>query len=349
MSRIKFARGSQARFLFVAKQRLNLSWSLLAKKINAHPRSVSDWRREKYTLPRSVYERLAKIVGRTTEKIPRHKVLSDHWNLKAAARKGGLVTAARYGGPGTASGRKKGGVRSQLMRKLHPERYSHCNIRKKIRTPRNSAALAEFVGIILGDGGINNDHQVVITLHKKHDLAYAKWICILIRKLFAIDPVIYYRRSTHKENVIEIVLGGINIVEFLLAKGLLKGSKVKHKIDVPKWIKENKKFSIHCLKGLIDTDGGVFYHRHRVGGRNYLNLGLQFSNASKPLLMFADNTFRDIGYTPKIASLYLNLYKQNEILRYMREVRFHNPYHAKRVEKFVKIMKSNAWRDARVA
>lgn len=39
------------------------------------------------------------------------------------------------------------------------------------------------------------------------------------------------------------------------------GSKIKQKISVPKWIKNNKKYTKKCLKGLFETDGSVYLDR----------------------------------------------------------------------------------------
>jgi hypothetical protein len=343
--RIKLRKGLQSELILSIKDDLNFSWSQLSKKLKVHPRSLSDWYREKYTLPESVFKRIIKITG-NKEIAHAAKVLPEYWILGKVAREGGLARLKKHGSPGTLRGRKKGGANSQIQRRLHPERYKNCSLRKEISRPGNCAELAELFGAILGDGGINNDHQVVITLNRHNDRRYAEFICKLAGKLFSMAPKIYERKGLGKENIIDVVIGGINIVEFLLSKGLLKGGKVKHQIDVPHWIKENEEFSTYCLRGLIDTDGGVFYHRHTIGQGSFLNIGLQFSNHSKPLLKFAEKTLFTLGYTPKIASHYVNLYKKDEILRYAEEIRFHNPYHKNRVKKFVDLKKVFSRRDA---
>lgn len=336
MPRIKFAKGAQARFLFAIRKYLNLSWPQLSERINIHPRCFSDWRRERYTLPKFVFNRLVKLTGKVVL-IPAYKVLPDFWSIEKAARKGGQVLAEKYGGPGTPEGRRKGGANSQIQRRLYPESYRQCNLRKKISKPRNSAELAELCGILLGDGGINSNNQAVISLHKEHDRKYAEIIRQSAKSLFAIEPTVYPRR---RKNVIEVVLTGVNIIEFLLSKGLSKGNKVKHQVDVPLWIKKRLDFSTSCLRGLIDTDGGVYYHRHSIQGHQFSNLGLQFSNRSKPLLQFVQNTLLALGFTPKIDSRYVSLYKEDEVFRYVKQVRFHNPYHMERAKQFL-ILKKN--------
>ncbi|MDP2641285.1 MAG: LAGLIDADG family homing endonuclease [Candidatus Yanofskybacteria bacterium] len=345
MSRIKFGKGAQTRFLFASRACLGLRWSEFAAKLEAHPRCLSDWRREKCTLPESVFGRLLNLTGEKVQ-IPPHKTLPDFWSIEKAARKGGQAVAAKYGGPGTPEGRRKGGTNSQIQRKLHPDLYQHCNLRKEITRPRNSAELSEFIGIILGDGGMNSDNQVVISLHRENDRRYSKIVAKLAKKLFAIESALYNRTSIGKEKVVEVVLTGVNVIEFLTSKGLIRGNKVAHQVDVPAWIQARAKLSTHCMRGLIDTDGGVFYHRHKNGGYDSLNVGLQFSNRSKPLLRFVHHTLAELGFTPKIDSRCVNLYKEDEVFRYAEEIQFHNPYHAQRVEQFRRIKKEFSRRGA---
>jgi len=52
-----------------------------------------------------------------------------------------------------------------------------------------------------------------------------------------------------------------NKLETLLGWKANKGSKYKQQASIPEWIKRNKKFSLFCLKGLIETDGSIYYDR----------------------------------------------------------------------------------------
>lgn len=146
MTRVKFAsRDLQRKFLKDVRQELKLTWQQLAFLSKVHKRTLFDWRRGKYNLPSNFLKRCINLT-RGRVKIPSHQILPAYWSVHVAARKGGEAVATKYGGPGTAEGRKKGGAISQLRRRLHPERYAHCNIRKAIRKPRHSSMLAEFFG-----------------------------------------------------------------------------------------------------------------------------------------------------------------------------------------------------------
>jgi len=61
-------------------------------------------------------------------------------------------------------------------------KYSHrpiINVCLPIDKPERSSNLAEFIGIILGDGGIT-ERQVTVTLHKHDD----KDFCFYVRAFF---------------------------------------------------------------------------------------------------------------------------------------------------------------------
>jgi hypothetical protein len=76
--------------------------------------------------------------------------------LTERARLGGLRRCELYGNPGTAEGRSKGGRRGCEFFRLHPEiaRLRGFVTRKETKNPPRSGELANFIGIMLGDGGI---------------------------------------------------------------------------------------------------------------------------------------------------------------------------------------------------
>ena len=112
------------------------------------------------------------------------KILPRSWHLQKAASKGGLKRQELYGLLGNIESRKKGGIISQQKRKENPEKYKllGCLVRKKFKTPLFSEELAELIGIILGDGALNNA-QLRITLSRIVDKKYAIWVRTLIGKI----------------------------------------------------------------------------------------------------------------------------------------------------------------------
>ena len=115
-----------------------------------------------------------------------------------------------------------------------------------------------------------------------------------------------------------LVFGKGNLNEFLCVLGLKTGNKVKQQVDVPLWIKNNRKYFKYCLRGLMDTDGGIFVHRYKVNGKKYSYLKLSFSNMSQPLRVFVYQTLTDLGFNPKLAgNKHVWLYSDSEARRYL--------------------------------
>jgi hypothetical protein len=279
MPRVKFSKNNQYKFIVSVKDVINTDWPDLARILGVSKRTLFDWRREKYLINQDAFNKCLDLITDKV-KVPNYEVLPDFWNISKAAKKGGLATAKKYGGPGTPEGRKKGGLVSQERRKLYPKLYTNCNKRRIIIEPGNSVDLAEFIGIMLGDGGINCNTQATIVLHKENAKSYIAFVRKMTKKLFSVKPAVYYYQKGSHKNVATITIHSTSFIKFLVSKGLKIGNKVKQQVDVPYWIRKNKNFSKYCLRGLIDTDGCVFIHKHRVNGCDCSNVGINFSNRS---------------------------------------------------------------------
>src|SRR3989344_111417 len=160
MPRIDFPKNLQCKFLEDVRNNLDIDWLLLSNKLGVSKRTLFDWRREKFKLSKSALEVCLNLTGGKV-KAPQYVELPDFWSIPEAARKGGLTTALRYGGPGTIEGRRKGGRISQERRRLYPEQYPGCVLPKIIVEPKKNVELAEFFGIMLGDGSISKDADII--------------------------------------------------------------------------------------------------------------------------------------------------------------------------------------------
>lgn len=65
---------------------------------------------------------------------------------------------------------------------------------REIFCPQKNEELAEFVGIMLGDGGITK-RQVIVTLNPKTDKAYSIFVKKLMERLFKIKPSMFYEKE----------------------------------------------------------------------------------------------------------------------------------------------------------
>lgn len=217
-------------------------------------------------------------------------------------------------------------------------KYPKKSHRKKVLLPKYSEQLAEFFGIMMGDGGINNSWQANITLNSVKDLSYSKYVFGLCLGLFRVKPALRKRKNM-KALVISIT--SISIVDFLVQNGLPRGNKIKNGLQIPGWILKNDDYCRECVRGLIDTDGCLFIHIHKVKGKEYKNLGLSFTSYSKKVIIQVSEIFTRFSIKPHVTnkgrSIYL--YSAEDVVKYLKVFDTSN----ERIENIYK-----KWRDARV-
>lgn len=139
-----------------------------------------------------------------------------------------------------------------------------------------SEALAELVGIILGDGHLSKSgNTLTITLNFIDEHRYVEYVIDLVTKVLNIIPSIV-KLPNNKANQIRVY--GKGIINAFENIGLKKGSKVKNKVGVPIWIKNNFNYSVSCLRGLFDTDGSIYLCSDKK------RICMNFKNNSQPLV-----------------------------------------------------------------
>lgn len=330
--RVKFPAGKQKRFLEKALFSLGRDQSELSKISGVCERTSKDWKREKYNMD---LRSLEKICERLKRNLPQDiKILPEYWSVKKASRLGGRRYVELYGSPGTPEGRRKGGRSTQRKLRFDPNfaKRTRLVVRKKIKHPKKSALLTEFIGIMLGDGNIRSNYQIAISFNSKEDLKYAYYIQRLITNLFLVSSTI---RIRDKDNSGEVVASGRNIVEFLTKCGLKKGDKVAGRVDIPQWIWGLESYKIACLKGLVDTDGCFYHHRYVVSGKEYTYLKMCFTSYSPPLLKSVTTILEDLNLQPKnTAKNRVYLYSLSKLHRYFKIVGTSNPRYLRTYKNF---------------
>ncbi len=203
------------------------------------------------------------------------------------------------------------------MADIESLRYPKKSHRNKVRIPNPSVPLAEFFGIMLGDGGINNPWQATITLNATKDFAYSLYIQKLVKRLFAITPTTFKYKT---RNALRILINGVTLVDYLVSKGLPRGNKLKKGPRIPQWILDERKYGRACVRGLVDTDGCIFVHKHMVAGKLYKNIGLTFSSRSPELIFQVAAIFEQFGIMPHITTrgTDIYLYREDSVDRYLK-------------------------------
>lgn len=313
---------------FIEKASNGKSLKELSIICNVHQRSFSDWKHGKVLMPLHVFEKLIVISSISRPKV---KIIPDYWHAKQAGLKGAKERNNLYGNFGTTAGRSKGGIATINKFKTNPQLAKEVgfNLTKSINIPPFSENLAEFIGILLGDGSIAN-YQVFITLHKKDDFEFSHYVKKLIKNLFNVVPSTYRRDS-----VTQIIISRKSLVNLLLNYGLLKGNKVKNQIDVPNWIKLDQNFRKKCIRGLFDTDGCFYIDKHKTGAKIYNNCAINFTNRSLPLLKFFREDLIENGLKPTQSSKYsVFLRREKDIINFFELFGSSNKKHINKFKSF---------------
>ncbi len=294
----------------------------LAELFRVVPRTYRDWRRGKFTVPHLV---ITLVHKRFHIALPIEKNIAlQRWaaSKHAASVKGGYALFEKHGSPATVEGRRLGGTHALAILRAS----GRIPVEKPFHEPKTySTELAEFVGILLGDGHI--DHaQWSVTLNSIKDAKYAKFVQRLAHTLFLFRPTKRKRKHMH---AVVIYGGGKRSILYFQKLGLHIGNKVKQQVGVPTWIVNNIPYSIACLRGLMDTDGGIFLHTYRVNGKSYAYTKLCFANRSMPLIGFVYTMLSMLQLHPKLrtgeATKRVWIYDEKNVKKYIDLVNPSNP------------------------
>lgn len=324
IKRVYFPAGEQRRFFDAVLEKISVQEA--AMMCGLSERTIRDWRREKFLMNSAALEILCKKLNIPN---PANIELRDrYWYSLKGASAGGRVLVEKYGRVGGDPERRK-----KRWRRWWDQEGRHkpnaILASRKIHEPVYSEELAEAVGILLGDGGINN-YQVTITLHAVDDKEYGDFVVGLMGKLFRVPVGIY---QSHRAAVFRYVISRIEFVRFLEKIGLKRGNKVKQQVDIPCWIKKNRKYATACARGLVDTDGSVFTHRYKVNGKEYFYKKIVFTSRSEPLRQSVFNILKDLGIGIRLDRGYnVCIDSKKDVEKYFQIVGSHNPKHLKRYQ-----------------
>ena len=322
--RVIFKPGKQREFILNIKNKLGFNVDKIAELINVSSRTLRDWKREKFSVSLPALKTLCKLSGVT---IPSDiEIKKPFWYTNLGANKGWFTIQKRYGRvPIDEAHRKKKWYEWwQNKGKFQDRDIFHSFPFSK---PSKSEKLAEFMGIMMGDGGMNKS-QLSITLHYKDDAEFCKYVVKLIKNLFRVNPTVKRPKMT---SVNRITVSRVELIKFLNNLGLVIGNKVKQQFDIPHWIKENGLYLKACIRGLVDTDGCVIRHKYKVNGKEYAYKKLAFTTMSNNLRKTVFDAFKVWGFNPRITqNRDVRLENNKDMKRYFELINSHNPKHLKK-------------------
>lgn len=317
----------QKEFLIGVCKELEINTEKAGKLVDICGRNYRDWINGKLLPRKDAIEKLSEMSGIPIPTITEER--EEWWSGRVNGKIGGNACYKKYGAPGTNEDRKRGWLTTLQHKKANPDlRWTIAN---EFRIPDYSVELAEFVGIILGDGGLTTN-QCEISLHMIDDIEYATHVSNLANALFDAKPTV---SSYPKNTVIKVVISGIKFINILESFGLRIGNKIRHQVDIPDWIKINPDYLKACMRGLYDTDGTSFTHNHVVSGHRYVHFGVGFCSASKSLLESYATGMREFGIEPHFNGTNVFCYGERNSQKFFDTFKPNNPKYERRLVEYL--------------
>lgn len=299
----------------------------LASALSVSGRTIRDWKRGKFTIPEERFALLLELLEIEPKSIAVTRIC-EYVQKSHAGRLGGKAQWVKNRAIGTLDDKRKGGHASFNKRK---DTQNDIFTKHTIRKPVPSVDLAEFLGIMIGDGGITK-YQASIALNMRDDEAYAVYVRKLASQLFGIPATKVDRR---KANCTVINLSSIELVHYLNTLGLPTGDKIRAGLDIPSWIKTEQELVKACLRGIFDTDGSIFLETHNIRERVYSYPRMSFVSASEPLRESICDALQRLGFDARIhMERSVNLERFTDIEKYFRMIGSSNPKHLSRFARF---------------
>jgi intein/homing endonuclease len=294
--RLKFVKGKQRELINSFRIENKLSWNELCKLLSIKYGKIIAYFNETSFIDEELYKKLDKKGDYSKYILDKFE---DNW------------------------GRKKGGVNSKG------------NI-NKINFPEDSKELAEFYGIMLGDGNSYKrsfynskkdkcgTYSIKIVGDSVKDKDYLfNHVKPLIDNLFVINSKLGKFNSS---NAIFVQANGVQLVNFLENKGFKPGNKITNQLRIPEWITSKDNFLISCIRGLYDTDGSVY----KITNQN--SYQICFTNHNIPLLKDVRDSLLKLGINCSNISKYdVYITKKSELRKFLKLIGFSNHRHIDKI------------------
>lgn len=233
-----------------------------------------------------------------------------------------------------AQGRKKG------LTSMHKYRRTKLKIEKiSFDSLLLSTNLCELAGTFIGDGCFNlyknKVYHIEFAGDKRYDLPYYNNVIIPIIKEVIPDIKPHFYKSYLRENAIRIVFYSRSL--FFLLKdflGFIPGKKT-FTVKIPdKIIGAGSKYILATIRGIFDTDGGVFIDRRAIYKRFYPRI--IFQTVSKPLyeqlIDYLSSEFKIYTRFNEKRQIYIiEIYGINQVNHWMEIIGFSNKRHLDRL------------------
>ncbi len=180
-----------------------------------------------------------------------------------------------------------------------------------------SPELAEFIGILAGDGHLAKvKHEINITGGSQYDKDYVQsYIYRLFKNLFGIEPRIEIMKN---KNVIRCRTYSKIVSQYLTRIYGHPIGKKKGRLNIPKQILDDSEMLKCYLRGVFDTDGSFHRHHKKSASVEFISVDLEFLNQINLAL-------KGFGFSTSKTGKSVHIYSREHIDRFFAIIKPANP------------------------
>lgn len=175
-----------------------------------------------------------------------------------------------------------------------------------------SGDLAEYIGVMLGDGNISKFPRTerLIIVSNANNKGFINHYALLTTKLFAKEPGIFKMKNVQ---AVRITLYQKYISQRL---SIPTGNRSKLKIQIPAWIHKDKLYLVRFLKGLYEAEASLSIHLPTC------TYNFSFANRNVSLLDEVEKGLVILGFHPRKRTTAVELRKKEEVRRFEKLISF---------------------------
>ncbi len=190
---------------------------------------------------------------------------------------------------------------------------------KNVSFPIFSERMAEFLGILAGDGHLSAvKYEVSVSLDRNSDGEYAPYVGQLFTELFGLEA-----SYVNQKNVTKCRVYSRNLVFHLTQTyGLVTGNKMG-RLHIPKIVWSNNTYLASYLRGFFDTDGSFY-------GRRKTDAVVAMISCDTNFLQELADALRHFNFKVSVSGKSIYIYSKSEIHRFFKTIGSSSPKNLKK-------------------
>ena len=316
----------------------NKSWKDIRKELSIPKSTFEKYKSGKLSLPEDLFFNLTKNLDDDIK----NKILEDIEMLSNnfGQIKGGKISYS-LNSEKFKDGRNKGII--SITKNREKKRINFDNMKL---TPK----ICEFIGAFIGDGCFNiyknKVYHIEFSGDIRYDLPYYKeHIIPTIQSIFPkINP--HIKRAHSRENAMRIIFYSKDLFYFLKDFiGFTPGKKA-HSIYIPNNILNSRELLNSTIRGIFDTDGGVFLDKRKSYRKIYPRISFYTVSSIlfNQIYLYLSKEFNLYKRFDEKRQIYIiEIYGNNQLHKWMSLIGFSNKRHLNKVALVAQSVRARHW------